>query len=464
MAQAWPSLAPMAAPATPYRPLARIAVWAGLDDDWERPRPPIERRDWVLVGVFIVSSLLGLELARSAGMLEGFRGRDLPVWGEWLVVASGPAILLWRRSRPLTVAVLCSLHMFAAGVLVPQLMVQTSLQITYFFAVFCGVAWARDRKIAAVVISAVVLCMFVWIAFQLALGSAMQSYVDKYSGTERIGLFGSVTAMVWTTLIINALYFGGAIAAGVVSWRGARQRAELTERSETIEAQAAQLRDQAVVAERLRIARELHDVVAHHVSGMGIQAGAARRVIAKDPALAIAPLDAIEVASREAVTQMRGLLGALRETGSIGDAEGDERVTTSEPGAAQLADLVASSHQRGVIAELEVVESAPGALDALPRPIQLSVYRTVQEALTNVARHSTATAARVAVRVRADGPTPYAEVEVTDSGRPRGASSGSGLGQLGIRERAATHRGEVEIGPRLTGGYRVRVRFPLGRK
>ena len=102
----------------------------------------------------------------------------------------------------------------------------------------------------------------------------------------------------------------------------------------------------------------------------------------------------------------------------------------------------------------------------MPAPVGHSIYRTVQEALTNVERHSTATQVTVTVRVEAAAPesTPgsYAEVEVVDNGRPRGeASWGSGLGQLGIRERAASHRAIVDIGPRTGGGYRVRVRFPL---
>jgi signal transduction histidine kinase len=93
--------------------------------------------------------------------------------------------------------------------------------------------------------------------------------------------------------------------------------------------------------------------------------------------------------------------------------------------------------------------------------VGLSLYRIVQEALTNVRRHSTASAASVVLRVETGGARPSAEVEVTDNGRARPGTSGSGLGLLGVRERAAARRGEVEIGPRAIGGYRVRVRLPL---
>jgi signal transduction histidine kinase len=109
-----------------------------------------------------------------------------------------------------------------------------------------------------------------------------------------------------------------------------------------------------------------------------------------------------------------------------------------------------------------LVESTPGAAARLAAPVGLSLYRIAQEALANVARHSTAPAANVTLRVDEGAARPHAEIEILDDGRPRHGTLGSGLGQLGIRERAASHRGEVEIGPRATGGYRVRVRIPLG--
>lgn len=116
----------------------------------------------------------------------------------------------------------------------------------------------------------------------------------------------------------------------------------------------------------------------------------------------------------------------------------------------------------GLRTSYDLVERPAGAAGALPRPLGLSVYRTVQEALTNVVRHSTADRVTVVLRVDQEAAVPHAEVEVVDNGNPRRGTSGSGLGQLGIRERAATHRGQVEVGPRIGGGYRVRVRYPLG--
>jgi signal transduction histidine kinase len=265
--------------------------------------------------------------------------------------------------------------------------------------------------------------------------------------------------------VVNVIYFGGAIVGGGVSWRAARQRTRLQDQAATIAAQAARLREQAVVDERLRIARELHDVVAHGVSAMGVQAGAARRVLDRDPDAARAALSHVEDASREALTQMRRLLGTLREgaadhgldvTDPAGSTSGGR---TSEAGVDDLADLVGQVSRDGLAVDLDVVEDQASAASRLPRGIALAIYRTVQEALTNVRRHSTADAVSVVVRV--DEVAAYAEVEVVDNGRPRHGTSGSGLGQLGIRERAATHGGQVDIGPRVTGGYRVRVRYPL---
>jgi signal transduction histidine kinase len=431
----------------------RVLTWFGVDDEWERPRPGLGRQDVVLASSVAAISLLALELVRSAG---GFEHTDVPVWAQWLAVASGAALLLGRRRWPLAVALLAAGHMFVAGVTMPQVMGQASLQIVYFLALLSGVAWARDRRAMVITVSVIVLFMFAWIGWQFAVGSAAQEWVDEEVGTERIGLFPQIPAAVAITLVVNAIYFGGAIVGGGVSWRAARQRHRLQEQATTIAGQASRLREQAVIDERLRIARELHDVVAHGVSAMGIQAGAARRVLDRDPDAARTALANVEEASRDAVAQMRGLLGTLRE----GEARGPGEARTTDAGVGDLPGLVAEVGNQGLSVSLDVVEAQPDAADRLPRGIGLAVYRTVQEALTNVRRHSTADAVSVVVRV--DESAAYAEVEVVDNGRPRHGTSGSGLGQLGIRERAATHDGQVDIGPRVTGGYRVRVRYPLG--
>jgi signal transduction histidine kinase len=355
--------------------------------------------------------------------------------------------------------------MFVAGVTMPQVMGQVSLQIVYFVALLSGVAYARDRRAMVVVIGTIVLFMFAWITWQFAVGSAAQDMIEETEDGGQVGLFPAIPAAVAMTLLVNVIYFGGAIVGGGVSWRAARQRMRLQEQAVTIAAQAGRLREQAVVDERLRIARELHDVVAHGVSAMGVQAGAARRVLDRDPDAARTALANVEDASRDALTQMRRLLGTLREGPVDRGVDGHEGTDsgagarTSEAGVDDLADLVAQVSSDGLAVHLDVVEDQACARSRLPRGIGLAIYRTVQEALTNVRRHSTADTVSVVVRV--DEAAAYAEVEVVDNGRPRHGTSGSGLGQLGIRERAATHDGQVDIGPRVTGGYRVRVRYPL---
>jgi len=296
--------------------LQRGLEWLGVDDTWERPRPAIGRQDVVLaVGVEAIG-LLALELVRSAG---GFENTDAPVWTQWLAVSSGAALLLGRRRWPLAVALLAAGHMFVAGVTMPQVMGQASLQIVYFVALLSGVAWARDRRAMVVVVGAIVLFMFAWIGWQFAVGSAAQEWIDDDQGSDRVGLFPPIPAAVAITLVVNAIYFGGAIIGGGVSLRAARQRDRLEGQATTIAGQAGRLREQAVVEERLRIARELHDVVAHGVSAMGIQAGAARRVLDRDPDAARTALANVEEASRDAVAQMRNLLGTLRE--GVGEDE-----------------------------------------------------------------------------------------------------------------------------------------------
>ena len=440
-------------PVPSQRPTQRVLEWFGMDDAWERPRPPIGRQDVVLAASVESVSLLALELVRSSGGLEH---TDVAIWAQWAAVSTGAALLLGRRRWPLTVAILAAAHMFVAGVTMPEVMGQVSLQIVYFVALLSGVAWARDRRAMTIVVGTIVLFMFAWITWQFALGSTVQEWLDDEDFTGRTGAFPPIPSAIALTLLVNAIYFGGAIIGGGVSWRAARQRDRLLEQASTIAAQSGRLREQAVVDERLRIARELHDVVAHGVSAMGIQAGAARRVLDRDPDAARTALSNVEEASRDAVTQMRRLLGTLREGR---DDAGESR--TTDAGVGDLADLVAEVSGQGLAVSLDVVETGPDAAERLPRAVGLAIYRTVQEALANVRRHSTADAVSVVVRVDESRPTAYAEVEVVDNGRPRHGTSGSGLGQLGIRERAATHDGEVDIGPRVTGGYRVRVRYPL---
>lgn len=438
---------------------ARLGSFFGLDSTWERDRPPLGRADALLVLIVEAVGLFSLELVRSIG---AFDDTSTPVWVQWLAISTASGALGWRRRFPLLVGGFAAAHMFVLGVTMPMVMSQMSLQVAYFIAFFSAVSWARDRRLMLLVVGAIVIFMFAWVAWQLAVGSGLQEVADTVGTKHRSGLFSPIVASVLLTLILNVLYFGGAVIGGQFAWRGARQHARLVAQRETIAQQGQELRRRAVLDERLRIARELHDVVGHHVSVIGVQAGAARRVLPTDPSAATGALTAIEDSAREAVTQLRGLLGTLREVGGADSPPTDGGQRSPEPDVTDVPELVATRSATGLAVTYDLVEEPEGAAAALPGPVSLTLYRTAQEGLANVARHSTAARANVVVRVRAAGPGAHAEVEVVDAGRPRGGTFGGGLGQVGIRERAQALGGTVEIGPRAMGGYRVRIRIPLG--
>jgi len=232
--------------------------------------------------------------------------------------------------------------------------------------------------------------------------------------------------------------------------RSLRQRQrELADQAVELQREREENARQAVFRERVRIARELHDVVAHHVSVMGIQAGAARRVMARQPDKAAAALTSIEGSSRQAVAELHHLLGFLRRAG-----ETDE--LTPQPGLGQLNDLVAESAQ----AELTVDLTIDGDPRPLPPTLDVSAYRVIQEALTNTRKHSGGAAATVHVHY---GPSSL-ELEVLDDGggpidRTGGDHGGHGL--IGMRERASLHGGHLRVGPRPEGGFAVHASFPL---
>jgi signal transduction histidine kinase len=206
---------------------------------------------------------------------------------------------------------------------------------------------------------------------------------------------------------------------------------------------------EAVASERATIARELHDVVAHHMSVMVVQAGAARAVGRSDPEAASHALSQIEASGRAGLAEMRRLLGILK-------ADGDADDRAPQPGLAELGALLDAMRAAGLAVEA-VVDGPPRTL---PAGVDLSAYRIVQEALTNVLRHSGATSARVVVRYRPDA----LELEVADVGPgppPGGPSTPAGHGLIGMRERVQLWGGDFQAGPGPSGGFLVRARLPV---
>ena len=248
-------------------------------------------------------------MLRSGGAL-----RTDAAWQEYLGLAAMAVPIAFRRRWPLGVVVASSLAFFVVGIRMPDIAMQLSVQGLYFFALFSAMAWARDRRAALLVMAGVLLLMFGWLAFQFLLGSAVAEINEDLADPNRSrGLVNPVVAAVTYTFLVNVAYFGGAVLGGQAAWNAARRRARLATQAETLRTQAAELKEHAVVEERLRIARELHDVVAHHVSVMGVQAAAARRVLDVDPKAASSALASVESSARDAVTEMRALLGTLRQ-------------------------------------------------------------------------------------------------------------------------------------------------------
>ena len=202
----------------------------------------------------------------------------------------------------------------------------------------------------------------------------------------------------------------------------------------------------AVAEERARIARELHDEVAHSVSVIAVQADAADRALDVDPRLARAPVEAIMQTARGALVEMRRLLGALRESD-------DDPALAPQPRLADVERLVEQTRAAGVQTEFRV----EGDPHALPPGLDLSAYRIVQEALTNVLKHAHASHAVVVVRYGSG----ELELEVVDDGVGRGAVEPGGHGLLGIRERVELYGGRLSAGKREGGGYALRARLPV---
>lgn len=318
------------------------------------------------------------------------------------------AVLLLRRTRPILTLLLCGLAAgVAAGVVPPGLFTQQT-GITIILATYAIGAWS-ERPVASVAVPVATLALLV--------AGAHSDGSDLLSASTT-GL--AAVALPW------------------MAGRAARSRRRYVEEVERRLATAEAERD-----ERTHIARELHDVVAHHVSLIGVQAGAARTALASSPDATQEALLAIEASSRAAVGEMHALLGALRD----GD---DGAPLAPPPGLAQLEPLVATFRATGLDVQLD----APRPAD-LPPALDLTCFRIVEEALTNVVRHSGARSAAVRVEVDAG----EVRVTITDPG-PAVGRRGRGRGLVGLAERVALFGGRHRAGPTDSGGFEVAATLP----
>jgi signal transduction histidine kinase len=330
------------------------------------------------------------------------------------------------------------------------------------------VAWRRRKPLPALVVVGVAAVAYEALGFPesaTSVGVLICLYSVAAHCDRRRSIIGAVYTTIGTLVVFFTARWGvnpGNIVSNVVIFGTAwilgdnlRNRraylASLEDRAARLEREQVEQAHHAVADERARIARELHDVVAHNVSVMVVQAGAARRMTERDPARARDALTSVEAIGRQALDEMRRLLGVLRTE----DEATEER--SPQPSVSQLDSLVAHVREAGLPVEV-VVEGEPRPLMS---GVDMSAYRIVQEALTNSLKHAGPAHARVMLRWGEHD----LRLEVVDDGRGLAAdapvSNGGGHGLVGMRERVALFGGELQAGPRKGGGYVVSARLPL---
>lgn len=406
---------------------------------FSRTPSAVERRsDLLLAGVMFVGAILSAALSTIADIYGDTRAEP---WTALVYALAVTAPLAVRRRWPGQVAVaVCLAYFLAISFQVPEIYVGN---IAMFVSLYTVGAWMNNRRAAMIVRIAIIVGMFVWLIITMY----REAIEEAADADIAAGLLSPYLAFMLIQLLLNVLYFGGAYYFGERSWHAAQAREVLEQRTLELEREREVTAAQAVALDRVRIARELHDVVAHHVSVMGVQAGAARLVIDQDPEQSKRILTGIEGSARDAIRELRQLLETLRAPG------GETTDASSTVTLADIAALAQASTDAGLPTQYAVIgEPVP-----VPSVVAVNLYRIAQESLTNARRHAGGDAtADVRVRYDDDG----VEVEVVNTGRAIAALR-PGLGQLGMRERAAASGGTLELAPRPSGGLRVRARVPL---
>jgi signal transduction histidine kinase len=369
----------------------------------------------VAVDVAVAIVTIALSWAYLAGDGAGWPtdSREPDLLAAVLVVVVGATIALRRRAVGVALAIALVGETVYAARQYPPIGAPAILLVVYTAATQLD---ARRSRLALIVAAATS-----WVATTVAAGP---------------------------TELDAVVYVAGAWLLGHYVRTRRRLVAELEQRAADLERQREEQAGRAVAEERLRIARELHDVLAHTMSVVAVQAGTGRLVGADHPGAAIDALAAVETTARSAMHEMRQILTVLRADDDPGAA------VTPTPGLDDLPALVAKVAEAGVEVDVRV--------DGEPRPVPagvgLAAYRITQEALTNVIKHAGRAHASVLLRYTDED----LAVEVHDDGRAApstGAAGGHGL--VGMRERAAVHGGELSAGPGPRGGFVVRARLPL---
>ena len=398
----------------------------------------------VVLDTLVAAVVLGIVLCASVTVSgssaggSGFGERDLAAH-TWVLTLLGCATLIARRRYPVGVLALATaltaLELVLAHGTYPPGERNTSLVIAVALAQFT-VALTTDRPTTVRTAAAVIAVLA---------PTAMVMGGGPWYSSDNLG------NVAWLAL---AAALGEAGRSRRAVFEAYKERAERAERTREEEAR------RRVAEERMRIARELHDVVAHHIALVNVQAGVASHVMDTRPDQAKEALSHIRQTSRRALSELQSTVGLLRHK--------DEPVAPTEParGLAVLDELVDGFARAG----MSVTVDAPAAAGPLPSAVDLVAYRVVQEALTNVHKHAGPTAtARVRIVKAGIAGAPRLDITVDDDGPgavagpscPPARPQGSGHGLMGMRERAAALRGTCEAGPKAGGGFRVRVSLPL---
>jgi signal transduction histidine kinase len=333
---------------------------------------------------------------------------------DWVLLVAGPVALVARRRHPVLV-----LWVTFAATLAPS---GTGLTQLSFLVAFFVAATAGKRHSA-------------WLA--LALSFVWVIWLAPLAYSYKVPPVNDALALAGWLLVV-------AIAAETTRIRAERAAATSASR------QLDQRRQQS--EERLRIARDLHDVIGHNISLINVQASMGLDLIDSQPEQARAALSAIKSVSKEALEELRTMLTPLR-------GDHDVAPRSPAPGLDRLPELIELTRAAGLTVEVEITGKAP----PLPAAVQLAVYRIIQESLTNVARHARhAGRVRVTVRVTYDDANVYVQID-DDGTAPSGVSSaiGTGSGITGMRERATALGGDLSAGFRHGGGFRVSARLPV---
>jgi len=364
---------------------------------WER----IRRVNPLVWDTLLAAGCLAPSLA--VGFTEGAVN---PVAIVLIVVAYGSLVV--RRRWPLAVLATTALATVGYTFVSEGPAIQAALAV----AAYTAAAHLPRRAVATLVIPA-------------AMVAAISLQLDEDIHTNWVELLVGATFSVLLPILIGRIAFN--------------RRARIAREQERAAADA-------VAAERTRIARELHDVVAHAIGVMVVQAGAARSVVDRDPAAAKEAIGRVEETGRVGLAEMRRLIGVLTEDGS-------NAALAPQPGLANLDELVVTMRAAGL--PVEVVRA--GSVHPLPAGVDLTAYRVIQEALTNVLKHAGRANAVVSVRYEGD----ELHLEIADDGLGDVSSPGAGHGLVGMRERVGIFGGHIETGPRPGGGFVVRAMIPI---